>query len=118
MIPPEKHAMLDAASAAALALLPPLLTRTRPHVRRRFLAAGAFVAGYSLLTRYRPDQDRPIGMTTHRAIDAAQGAAFCIAAMRVGDRRLRQGMLGYGFFSVAAAALTDDNARGADFDKG
>lgn len=111
MIPPEKHAMLDAASAAGLALLPPLLTRTRPHVRRRLLAAGAFVAGYSLLTRYRPEQARPIGFDTHRAIDIAQGAAFCVAATQVADKRLRRGMLGYGLFSVAAAALTHSSTH-------
>ena len=111
MIPPRSHAILDAASAVGLVLLPPLLTRTRPFIRRRLAAAGAVVAGYSLMTRYDRNQSRPLSMSTHRAIDMAQGAAFCIAAGRVDDVHLRRGMVAYGLFSLAAAALTEDEPR-------
>ncbi|TGN67915.1 MBL fold metallo-hydrolase [Paracoccus liaowanqingii] len=111
MIPPRHHALLDALSVLALIALPKLVGGVRPHVRRRFYAAGAAVAGYSLLTRYDPDQDRPLGMRAHRLIDAAQGAGFCMASMTVPDPRLRAGMQAYGAFSVAVAALSDDRDR-------
>lgn len=108
MIPPQKHAVLDAVSAAGLMVLPFMLRGIRPHLKRRLFVAGAAVAGYSLLTRYVPEQRRPIGMGTHRLIDAAQGAAFCLAASRASDDRLRRGMMSYGLFSLSVAALTHD----------
>lgn len=111
MIPPRHHALLDAISALALMSVPKYLGGVRPHVRRRLAVAGAAVAGYSLLTRYRPEQDRPIGMGTHRLIDAAQGLGFCAASVTVRDARLRGWMQAYGAFSVAAAALTDNRDR-------
>ena len=111
MIPPRHHALLDAISVLALMSVPKYLGGVRPHVRRRFFAAGAIVAGYSLLTRYRPDQERPIDMRTHRLIDAAQGVGFCAASGTVGDARLRAWMQAYGTFSIAVAALTDNRDR-------
>src|SRR5690606_15168370 len=78
-------------------------------LRGPLAAAGAGVAAYSLLTRYRADSDAPLSLDTHLQIDAAQGVAFCAAAALA--RRLPgeapAAPAGYGLFSVAAALLTN-----------
>mgnify|MGYP007065026967 CR=1 FL=1 len=81
MIPPRLHARLDAASAAALLLLPSALQWPARLVRPLALA-GLGVAAYSLATRYREDADGGgIDLDQHRMIDAAQGAASLAARL-------------------------------------
>ena len=105
MIPIRLHARLDAASAAALLLVPRALgwpgRLTRP-----LALAGLGGAAYSLATRYRDGPGGGIGLDQHRMLDAAQGAA-CLAA-GLGERAPgpRALLTGYGVFSLAAAALT------------
>ena len=113
MIPTPLHAALDAVSAAALVVGPRSLG-WRDGLRGPIAAAGAGVAAYSLLTRYRPGSTAPLSMGQHLALDALQGAGFCLAAglLRREPRQVRAALLGYGLFSVAAALLTDRPERG------
>jgi hypothetical protein len=108
MIPTPLHATLDAVSAATLVAGPSLLG-WRSGLRGPVAAAGAGVALYSLLTRYREGSAAPLSMPTHLALDALQGAGFCAAAALL-DREqagVRAALAGYGLFSLAAALLTD-----------
>lgn len=103
LIRPQIHALLDAVSSALL-LTAPVPARFRPAVR----LAGVGVAAYSVLTRYDVDSKRPISMTSHLALDAAQGAAFVAAALLSdAPRPARLGAVAYGIFSISAAMLTD-----------
>ena len=113
MIPTTLHAALDAASAAALVAAPKALG-WREGLRGPIAAAGAGVAAYSLLTRYRPGSAAPLSMEQHLALDALQGAGFCAAGALL-DREpgpVRAALIGYGLFSLAAALLTDRPERG------
>ncbi|WP_101341591.1 hypothetical protein [Cereibacter azotoformans] len=106
MIPLALHAALDGLSAVALMAGPRLLGWPRRLSEPLFLA-GAGVAAYSLATRYRPDAPGLISFDEHRMLDAAQGAAFCLAAARMGGPGpARRSLAAYGLFSLAAAALT------------
>ena len=108
MIPTSLHAALDGVSAAALIAGPRALGWPR-RLRGPLAAAGAGVAAYSLLTRYREGSTAPLSMERHLALDALQGAGFCAAAALL-DRappEIRVAMAGYGAFSLAAALLTD-----------
>ncbi|MWP40132.1 MBL fold metallo-hydrolase [Rhodobacter sphaeroides] len=106
MIPRTLHAVLDGVSAGALMFAPRLLGWPR-HLTEPMFLAGAGVAAYSLVTRYRDDAAGLIGMNEHRALDAAQGAAFCVAATRAdASPGVRRTLAAYGLFSLAAAALT------------
>ena len=113
MIPTSLHATLDAASAAALVAGPSALGWPQG-LRGPIAAAGAGVAAYSLLTRYRSGSTAPLSMERHLALDALQGAGFCIAAglLHGEPRQVRAALLGYGLFSLAAAVLTDRPERG------
>lgn len=108
MIPPRLHAALDGASAVALAVGPSLLGWPRK-LRGPLAAAGAGVAAYSLMTRYRGDSDAPMSLTRHLQIDALHGAGFCAAAAALHDTPpdVRAALAGYGVFLIAAALLTD-----------
>lgn len=105
-VPLPVHAALDAASALALVAVP--LWRGWPgRLRLALAAAGAGVAAYSLATRYRPGARGALTFDQHRLLDAAQGAAFGLAAAVVdAPREARLAMAGYGAVSLAAAALT------------
>ena len=105
MIPPRLHARLDAASAAALLLLPSALQWPARLVRPLALA-GLGVAAYSLATRYREDADGAIDLGQHRMLDAAQGAACLAAGLAERASGPRAFLTGYGAFSLAAAFLT------------
>lgn len=106
MIPPRLHAQLDAASAAALLVLPSALQWPARLVRPLALA-GLGVAAYSLATRYREDADGGgIDLDQHRLIDAAQGAASLAAGLAQRAPGPRAFLTGYGLFSLAAAFLT------------
>ena len=113
MIPTPLHAALDAVSAAALVAGPRAMGWDK-RLRGPLAAAGLGVAGYSLLTRYRPGSLAPLSMERHLALDALQGAGFCAAAALLDrePREVRAAMLGYGMFSLAAALLTDRPERG------
>jgi hypothetical protein len=115
MIPVRLHAALDGASAAALAAVPTLLGWP-VRLRGPLAMAGAGVAAYSLATRYRSGGRGVISLSTHLAIDTAQGIGFCIAAAALRDqpRQVRYAMAGYGVFSVAAAALTRPEAKSGE----
>ena len=108
VIPTPLHAALDGLSAAALTLAPRALGWPR-RLREPLAAAGAGVAAYSLMTRYRPSSAAPLSMGRHLALDALQGAGFCAAAALLDrePRQVRGALLGYGLFSLAAAILTD-----------
>ena len=108
MMPTTLHAALDGASALAL-MAGPRALGWREGLRGPVAAAGAGVAAYSLLTRYRPGSPAPLSMERHLALDALQGAGFCAAAALLDrePRTVRAAMLGYGLFSIAAALLTD-----------
>ncbi len=113
VIPTLLHAALDGVSVAALVAGPRALGWPR-RLRGPMAAAGAGVAAYSLLTRYREGSAAPLSMETHLALDALQGAGFCAAAALL-DREppeARAAMMGYGLFSLAAALLTDRPERG------
>lgn len=105
-VSPAAHAALDAASAAALMSVPGIAGW--PHARTLALA-GAGVAAYSMATRYEGKGAAPLSLRNHLALDMAQGAAFVLAgaALRRLPGPMRAAMLGYGAFSLAAAALTD-----------
>nr|RDS96676.1 MBL fold metallo-hydrolase [Cereibacter sphaeroides f. sp. denitrificans] len=107
MIPVRLHAALDALSVAGLVLGPRAAGWPR-NLSGPLAAAGAFVAAYSLATRYEEGSSGVLSLGEHRALDAMQGAGFCAAAL---NRRLpveaRVAMGGYGAFSLLAAALTD-----------
>lgn len=105
MIPPRLHATLDAASAAALVLLPHAL-RWPARLSRPLALAGLGVAAYSLATRYRGGPGPGIGLDRHRLLDAAQGAACLAAGLQESRPGPRAFLTGYGGFSLAAAALT------------
>lgn len=112
MIPTRTHATLDALSAAALIVGPGMLG-WRSGLRAPVAAAGAGVALYGLLTRYREGSEAPVSMPTHLTLDAIQGAGFCAAAALL-DREplaVRAALGGYGLFSLAAAVLTDRPAE-------
>ncbi|WP_145108348.1 hypothetical protein [Cereibacter sediminicola] len=112
MIPLALHATLDGLSAVALMAGPRLLGWPRRLSEPLFLA-GAGVAAYSLATRYRPEAPGLISFDEHRMLDAAQGAAFCLAAARMGGPGpARRSLAAYGLFSLAAAALTQGEAPG------
>ena len=108
MIPIALHASLDGLSAAALAFGPRL--RGWPaRLQAPLAAAGAGVAAYSLLTRYRGAGSAPLSLEQHLALDALQGAGCCAAAAMLDrePREVRLVLAGYGLFSIAAALLTD-----------
>ena len=67
------------------------------------------MALYSLLTRYRHGSSAPLSMPTHLALDALQGAGFCVAAavLEREPPETRAALGGYGLFSLAAAMLAD-----------
>ena len=112
MIPTPLHAALDGLSAAALVAGPHALG-WREGLRGPMAAAGAGVATYSLLTRYRPGSAAPLSMSQHLALDALQGAGLCMAAALL-DREppeVRGALMGYGLFSLAAALLTERPER-------
>ena len=112
MIPTRLHAALDAVSAAALVALPRMLGWPG-RLHAPLMAAGAGVAGYSLLTRYRRGSAAPMSMERHLTLDALQGAGFCAAAalMTREPPEVRAAFAGYGLFSLAAAMLTDRPER-------
>lgn len=113
MISRDAHAALDGVSAAALMLGPTALGWPR-EVRGPVAVAGAGVAAYSLLTRYRGKEARPLSMRQHLVLDAVQGAGFCAAAALL-DRQppgVRLALGGYGLFSLAAALMTDGADEG------
>ncbi len=105
MIPIRLHARLDAASAAALLLLPRAL-QWPGRLARPLALAGLGVAAYSLATRYREGPGAGIDLDQHRMLDAAQGAACLAAGLRERAPGPRAFLTGYGAFSLAAAFLT------------
>ncbi len=105
MIPTRLHARLDAASAAALLLLPRALGWP-DRLARPLALAGLGVAAYSLATRYRGGPGAGIDLDQHRLLDAAQGAACLAAGVNERAPGPRAFLTGYGAFSLAAAALT------------
>lgn len=109
MIPTRAHAVLDYLSAGTLIFAPPLLGW-----RSGLLAAaGLGTAGYSAMTRYEGGLMGKLSMREHLALDAAQGAAFCAAALVLDKERreVRLALAGYGLFALAAAALTEHHPR-------
>ena len=110
MIPRRVHAALDAASALAL-LAGPSLLGWRRGLRFGLASAGLGVGAYSLLTRYDDAARAPLSMREHLALDAAQGAAACLAAIGERNPAARRALWAYGAFSLAAAALTDRGPR-------
>ena len=112
MIPTPLHAALDGVSAAMLAAGPRALG-WREGLHGPMAAAGAGVAAYSLLTRYRRGSAAPLSMGQHLTLDALQGAGFCAAAALLHREApaVRGAMMGYGLFSLAAALLTDRPER-------
>lgn len=106
MIPPRRHAALDAVSAALL-VLGPASMRRNAGLRAPLTAIGLGVAAYSLATSYRGrSPGRPIRMDQHRLLDAAQGAACLALARDVDDQTVRTMLRGYGAFSLAVAAAS------------
>lgn len=108
MIPTSLHAALDGLSATAL-IAGPRALGWRRGLCGPMAAAGAGVAAYSLLTRYREGSAAPLSMDHHLALDALQGAGFCAAAALLDDEPLevRAALAGYGAFSLVAVLLTD-----------
>lgn len=106
MISPKLHAVLDALSAAGLAVAPTALGWPRA-LRAPLIAAGAGVAAYSLATRYRAEARGALTLDQHLALDVAQGLAFLAAGASLrAPNDVRLALAGYGAFSLAAAALT------------
>ena len=112
MIPTRLHAALDAASVVALVAGPRGLGWP-DRLHAPLAAAGAGVAGYNLLTRYRRGSSAPLSMKQHLTLDALQGAAFCaVAALMTRETPATRAVFaGYGLFSLAAALLTDRPER-------
>lgn len=112
MIPTRVHAVLDYLSAGALILGPPLLG-WRSGLCRPLAAAGLGTAAYSAMTRYEGGLAGKLSMREHLGLDAAQGAAFCTAAVLLDRERrdVRLALAGYGLFALAAAALTERPKR-------
>lgn len=112
MIPTRVHAVLDYVSAGVL-IGTPLLMGWRPSLCKSLGALGVGTAAYSALTRYEGGFTGKLSMDEHLALDAAEGAGFCAAALLMNSERkdVRGFLLGYGLFALAAALLTDRQVR-------
>lgn len=112
MISPRTHGVIDFAAAAlmgAAAARSPLSPRTR----RVLGAAGAYHAGYSLLTDYDAGLRALLTMRQHLALDAVGAGALCAAGllMRGPPRGERALLVAAGVTELAILASSDGAAR-------
>lgn len=111
------HGVVDYQAGALLTTLFPKLAGVEgTPAARQIRAAGAFHAGYSLLTDYPLGAVKLIPYKAHLALDAAGAVALAAAPFVTGQwRRGRRQWLphvGLALFELASLAISDPTGRG------
>ena len=106
------HGILDYSSVVLLCALPRLLGWDRG-VTRLLTGSALATLAYSLATRYELGAVKVLPMPVHLALDAASGAALCLAAgvLTSEPRSIRLTLLGLGAFEVTASLTTERQPR-------
>jgi hypothetical protein len=107
MIPTRLHGLIDYGVAALLGGLS-TCTTLPPAVRRALGTAGAYHAGYSLLTDYEGGVKPVLSMRQHLALDAIGGAALIGAGLRMRHEpdKARALLVGIGLAELAVVAFS------------